>query len=135
MHALRTRLELLCIGGGTIRADDPILDSRLVDGKASNVMIFTKKGIDKSARLFKVKNRDVYIQDNLNNSSKFSMYEGANGLLNLIKNGELKEIKWLLLYQSNQLKERENVRANLNLEPLYISKIANEHYGWYRIMA
>lgn len=133
VHALRSRLELLCVGGGTIRADSPILDSRLVDGRASDVLIFSKKGVDSSARLFGVANRQVYIQDSLENRAKFSMYEGAGGLLELIASGDLKGVRWLLLYQSSQFKNGSNLQASLNLEPLYLGKIANESYGWYRI--
>lgn len=133
MHALRSRLDLLAIGGGTVRADNPRLDARLVGAKAPNVAIFTRSSIDKNALVFDVPGREVRVQNGLLFDDKFIMFEGAQGLLELIASGKL-SIKWLLLYQSSELKDVKNLRINLRLKPLYEGQIGGDRYGWYEIV-
>ncbi len=72
VHAMRDKCDLLVIGGNTVRMDRPILDARLVDGKAPDVLIYSRsQDIDKTIPLFDVKGRKVYIEDSLEKIKKY----------------------------------------------------------------
>lgn len=80
VHALRDRSDLLVIGGDTVRTDRPTLDARLVDGKAPDVLIYSReKEFDRSIPLFGVEDREVFIEDNLALLEKYKhiMIEGG----------------------------------------------------------
>ncbi len=65
VHAMRDVCDLLVIGGNTVREDRPTLDSRLVDGAAPDVLIYSRnKVFDESIALFGVRGRKVFIEDN-----------------------------------------------------------------------
>ncbi|BCX80207.1 bifunctional diaminohydroxyphosphoribosylaminopyrimidine deaminase/5-amino-6-(5-phosphoribosylamino)uracil reductase RibD [Campylobacter sp. 19-13652] len=134
MHALRTRLELLAVGGGTIRADMPRLDARLVKGNAPNVAIFSRGSSVISAPCFFVKGRDVRVQSELEFSEKFIMFEGAQGLFELLCSGAL-GVDMVLIYQSSEFKNGKNLSLDLNLIPIYEDRLEEDRYGWYRLKA
>jgi diaminohydroxyphosphoribosylaminopyrimidine deaminase/5-amino-6-(5-phosphoribosylamino)uracil reductase len=95
VHRLRDKVELIVIGGETVRVDRPRLDSRFVNGKAPDVLIYSNHcDFDRSIPLFEVKNRKVYIENNLDvlNRYKFVMFEGGEKLYNHFK----KIIDWKL---------------------------------------
>ncbi len=88
VHAMRDVCDLLVIGGGTVRSDRPILDARLVDGKAPDILIYTRqKEFDKTIPLFNVKNRKVIISDDLSmiDGYKNIMIEGTKNMMKLTK--------------------------------------------------
>ncbi len=65
VHAMRDVCDLLIIGGHTVRTDRPMLDSRLVEGRAPDVLIYSRhKVFDESIALFSVSGRKVFIEDN-----------------------------------------------------------------------
>jgi len=101
VHQIRTKLDLLIIGGNTVRIDRPTLDSRFVEnGKASDVLILSKqKEFDTTIPLFQVPNRKVFISDNLEKFDvKFSMIEGGYHLLEILQ----KKIHFLILFVSHK---------------------------------
>ncbi|WP_236618731.1 bifunctional diaminohydroxyphosphoribosylaminopyrimidine deaminase/5-amino-6-(5-phosphoribosylamino)uracil reductase RibD [Lebetimonas sp. JH292] len=66
VHQIRDKIDLLVIGGNTVRIDRPTLDSRRVNGKAPDVLIYSKqKEFDKTIPLFNISGRKVFIEDNL----------------------------------------------------------------------
>jgi len=86
VHRLRTLIDLLVIGGKTVRSDRPILDSRKYDKseRDPDVMIYSHQtSFDTTIKLFKIENRKVYISDNLKliNQNKFVMIEGGFDML------------------------------------------------------
>jgi len=88
VHAIRDKIDLLAIGGNTVRTDRPTLDARFIAGRAPNILIYSQKKIfDKTIPLFHIPNRDVKISDNLLDllDYKFVMVEGGYKLLNLLK--------------------------------------------------
>ncbi len=114
VHQLRTKLDLLIIGGNTVRIDRPTLDSRFaISGKSPDVLIYSKeKDFDRTIPLFSVPNRTVTIGDNLENiDAKFSMVEGGWKLLENLQN----TCDCLVLFVS--YKESRT----LNFEPLHFS--------------
>ncbi len=89
VHQIRTKLDLLIIGGNTVRIDRPTLDSRFVKGgKSPDILIYSKeKEFDKTIPLFSVPNREVFISNDLENiDSRFSMIEGGWKLLENLEN-------------------------------------------------
>ena len=86
VHAMRDVCDLLVVGGNTVREDRPTLDARLVDGKAPNILIYSReKEFDKNIALFNVPNRKVIISDNLDeiNNYKNIMIEGTHKMMEL----------------------------------------------------
>ena len=88
VHAMRDVCDLLIIGGNTVRVDRPTLDSRLVNGKAPDILIYSRqKDFDKTIPLFNVEKRKVIISDSLKtiNNYKNIMIEGTQNMMNLTK--------------------------------------------------
>ncbi|MBA1432691.1 MAG: bifunctional diaminohydroxyphosphoribosylaminopyrimidine deaminase/5-amino-6-(5-phosphoribosylamino)uracil reductase RibD [Epsilonproteobacteria bacterium] len=80
VHAMRDVCDLLVIGGKTVREDRPTLDARLVDGKAPDILIFSRqKDFDKTIPLFDVEGREVFIADNFERLREYKniMIEGG----------------------------------------------------------
>jgi len=88
VHAMRDVCDLLVIGGNTVRVDRPTLDARLVDGKAPDILIYSRqKDFDRTIPLFNVDGRKVIISDSLKaiNSYKNIMIEGTSKMMDLTK--------------------------------------------------
>jgi len=88
VHAMRDVCDLLVIGGGTVRADRPTLDARLVDGKVPDILILSRKqDFDKTIPLFGIENRKVFIEDNLERLREYKniMIEGSSQMYALTR--------------------------------------------------
>lgn len=86
VHAMRDVCDLLVIGGNTVRIDRPTLDARLVDGKAPDILIFSReKDFDTTIPLFNVPNRKVYIQSDFSKLDDYKniMIEGTSSMYEL----------------------------------------------------
>lgn len=84
VHALRNVCDLIVIGGRTVREDRPTLDARLVDGKAPDVLIYSRnKDFDTNIPLFSIPNRRVFIEPSLEKIKEYSlvMIEGGASML------------------------------------------------------
>jgi len=83
VHAIRDTCDLLVIGGNTVRTDRPTLDARMVNGKAPDVLIYSRdKTFDHDIPLFHVPGRNVMISDSLDAISKYRnvLIEGGGGM-------------------------------------------------------
>ena len=88
VHTLRDKIDLLVIGGNTVRIDRPRLDARMVDGKAPDVLILSRqKDFDTTIPLFGIENRKVFVQDSLEpiKDYRYVMIEGGEGMLEATK--------------------------------------------------
>nr|WP_233144013.1 bifunctional diaminohydroxyphosphoribosylaminopyrimidine deaminase/5-amino-6-(5-phosphoribosylamino)uracil reductase RibD [Campylobacter pinnipediorum] len=135
-HKLRDVSELLIIGGNTVRIDRPTLDTRLIqNGKNPDVLIYSRQNdFDKNIPLFGVKDRKVFISNSLENlEKKLVMYEGGAGMLKLAFDGKIPNLKRVLLYKSNELKDGENIKFKNSFRPIFESNFENDNYGWYEI--
>jgi len=97
VHAMRDVCDLLVIGGNTVRVDRPILDARLVDGKAPDVLIISQQDeFDKTIPLFNVDGREVFIEDNFSKLKEYKniMIEGSSKMYEL----SAKEVDYYLCY-------------------------------------
>jgi len=104
VHEIRTKIDLMVIGGNTVRTDKPTLDARFSKSKkAPDILIYSKKVIfDKSIHLFSVANRIVNISSNLLLLKKksFVMVEGGYSLFENIK----QEIDYIMIFVSHKQK-------------------------------
>jgi diaminohydroxyphosphoribosylaminopyrimidine deaminase/5-amino-6-(5-phosphoribosylamino)uracil reductase len=88
VHAMRDVCDLLVIGGNTVRTDRPTLDARLVNGKAPDILILSRsKEFDTTIPLFSVKDRKVYIENNLDRLKEYKniMIEGSSQMYALTR--------------------------------------------------
>ena len=97
-HAMRDVCDLLVVGGDTVRIDRPTLDARLVDGKAPDILIYSRhKEFDRTIPLFNVEGRKVIISDDFNATCKEYkniMIEGGNKMHSLT----CKDVDYYLTY-------------------------------------
>jgi diaminohydroxyphosphoribosylaminopyrimidine deaminase/5-amino-6-(5-phosphoribosylamino)uracil reductase len=131
VHALRDRCDLLVIGGNTVRVDRPTLDARLVQGKAPDILIYSRhKDFDTSIPLFHVPNRKVFIEDNLKRIKdyRFVMVEGGEDMLKACQ----EEIDWYLFYQSHHIIEGKSIKIDIKLEEVFSKNIAEDRLTWYK---
>ncbi len=135
VHKLREKIDLLVIGGNTVRVDRPILDCRLSNlAKAPDVLIFTKDpdSIDRNIPLFKVSGRKVFVESSLDriSSYKFVMIEGGEGMLKAVKD----RIDWLLLFVSPKFKNEANLKSEISLKRLHFFSLNDDIVVWNKIV-
>jgi diaminohydroxyphosphoribosylaminopyrimidine deaminase/5-amino-6-(5-phosphoribosylamino)uracil reductase len=122
VHQVRNKLDLIVIGGETVRTDRPTLDARLINGKAPDILIYSKqKEFDKNISLFSVENRKVFISDNLDliKNYNFIMIEGGEKLYQKVKN----LVDWnLFIININKILDRKNYRFDDELYVMHVEK-------------
>ena len=121
VHQIRDKIDLLVIGGNTVRIDRPTLDSRRINGKNPDILIYSeKKNFDKTIPLFNVTGRKIFIEDNLEKIKdyKFIMVEGGEKLYNELKNF----VDWKVFIVSAKMNSSENFKADDKIEVLHIEK-------------
>lgn len=129
-HKIRSKIDLLVIGGKTVREDKPTLDARLVNGKAPDVCILSRQNLsefDKNIALFSVPNRQIYSQ--IPKEAKFLMFEGGNAFLNAFKD----EMDAFLIFNNTNFVNTENVRLNAEFKPLFQGILGGDSYGIYEL--
>ena len=120
VHKVRDKLDLIVIGGETVRTDRPTLDTRFIkNGKNPDILIYSKnKNFDKTIPLFNIPNRKVYISDNLDilNKYKFIMIEGGENLYKHLKN----KIDWkVFMCNPNKFINKDNFKIEEEFETIY----------------
>ncbi len=132
VHQLREKIDLLVIGGNSIRVDRPTLDCRLIsDDKAPDILIYTKNdNIDRDIPLFKIKNRKVFIENNFSklNEYRYIMIEGGEGMFNLTKDF----VDWYLIFESSNLRKGKNIQIDFNLQRVYTYNNSFDTISWYK---
>ena len=115
VHTIRDKIDLLVIGGNTVRTDKPTLDARYIAGRAPDVLIYSKNKIfDNNIPLFKIPNRKVTISDDLFKllDYKFIMIEGIYTLLDKLK----ERIDFLVLIVSPKIRDGKNCLDKIDLD-------------------
>jgi len=107
VHNIRTKIDLMVIGGNTVRTDRPTLDSRFsILKKSSDILIYSSKNnFDKTIPLFKVPNRKVTISSSLDliKNKHFVMIEGGYNLLSELIN----KIDYMMIFISHKIKSEK----------------------------
>ena len=115
VHTIRDKIDLLVIGGNTVRTDKPTLDARYIAGRAPDVLIYSRNKIfDNNIPLFKIPNRKVTISDDLFKllDYKFIMIEGIYTLLDKLK----ERIDFLVLIVSPKIRDGKNSLDKIDLD-------------------
>lgn len=129
-HKIRSKIDLLVIGGKSVREDRPILDARLEKGKAPDVCIISRQPLnefDKSIPLFSVPKRQIYSE--IPPHAKFMMFEGANAFLQAFKD----EMDAFLIFHNAKFERNENVRLKAEFKPLFRGILGEDSYGIYEL--
>ncbi len=127
VHTLRDKIDLLVIGGNSVRIDKPTLDARYIAGRAPDVFIYSKNKIfDNNIPLFRIPNRNVIISDDLFKllNYKFVMIEGVYTLLDKLK----ERIDFLILIVNSKIKNGQNALndIDINFEILHENFIGDD---------
>ncbi|MDX4038995.1 bifunctional diaminohydroxyphosphoribosylaminopyrimidine deaminase/5-amino-6-(5-phosphoribosylamino)uracil reductase RibD [Aliarcobacter skirrowii] len=123
VHILRDKIDLLLIGGNSVRVDKPTLDTRYVKGKNPDIFIYSKnKAFSQNIPLFNVPNRKVIISDDLFKilDYKFIMVEGVYNLLNILKD----KLDFVILLISPKIRNGINALNELDID----FEIMHENY-------
>ena len=130
VHRLRDRCDLLVIGGNTVRTDRPILDARLCNGKAPDILIYSKqRDFDRTIPLFNIPNRAITIASDFTNINDYEMVmvEGGQGLLNALSN----TIEWYLIFESPHEKEGDAIILPAGLQKVFSQRVGEDTMSWY----
>ncbi|QDF27933.1 bifunctional diaminohydroxyphosphoribosylaminopyrimidine deaminase/5-amino-6-(5-phosphoribosylamino)uracil reductase RibD [Halarcobacter anaerophilus] len=132
-HTLRDKIDLMLIGGNTVRTDRPTLDARYIAGRSPNIMIYSKNKIfDNNIPLFKIPNRDVFISDDLFKllDYKFVMVEGTYNLMNILK----QRIDFVVLLVNPKIRKGLNAvnEIDIDFEILHENFIGSEKVIYLR---
>jgi diaminohydroxyphosphoribosylaminopyrimidine deaminase/5-amino-6-(5-phosphoribosylamino)uracil reductase len=131
VHKIRDKIDLLIISGESVRKDRPVLDARIVNGKAPDILIISKiKEFDQTIPLFNVPDRKVHIAEDIRvaRSYNFIMIEGGAELANYLK----EDIDWYLIFRSPKLKTGKHFDLEADLELLHCAKIGCDTISWYK---
>jgi len=132
MHRLRSKIDLLLIGGNTVRIDRPVLDARLAGGRAPDVAIYSKhRTFDKTIPLFGIEGRSVLVTDDLEKAlegRRFVMIEGGAGMLEATKS----IVHWYLYFVAPRSTHHQNYRAELEMEYLHSRFLGGDTLIWSR---
>lgn len=123
VHTLRDKIDLLVIGGNSVRVDKPTLDARYIAGRAPDIFIYSKNKIfDNNIPLFRIPNRNVIISDDLFKllDYKFVMIEGVYTLLDKLK----ERIDFLILIVNSKIKNGQNALNDIDIN----FEILHENY-------
>ncbi|BAK71570.1 bifunctional diaminohydroxyphosphoribosylaminopyrimidine deaminase/5-amino-6-(5-phosphoribosylamino)uracil reductase RibD [Aliarcobacter butzleri] len=115
VHTLRNKIDLLVIGGNSVRIDKPTLDTRYIQGKNPDIFIYSKnKVFDNNIPLFKIPHRKVLISDDLYKllDYKFIMIEGVYNLLDKLK----ERIDFFILIISPKIRKGQNALNEIDLD-------------------
>ncbi len=126
-HTLRDKIDLMLIGGNTVRIDKPTLDARYIVGRAPNIFIYSKNKIfDNNIPLFKIPNREVVISDDLFKllDYKFIMVEGTYTLMEILK----ERIDYIILLISPKIRKGLNALNEIDqdFEIIHENKLGKE---------
>jgi diaminohydroxyphosphoribosylaminopyrimidine deaminase/5-amino-6-(5-phosphoribosylamino)uracil reductase len=130
VHRLRDCCDLLVIGGNTVRVDRPLLDARLCEGKAPDVLIYSRsQHFDATIPLFGVPAREVFVENHLKRIENHAlvMIEGGQGMLDAVR----EDVQWYLIFRSPHKKEGTPIVLPSDLREVFSQKIGEDTMSWY----
>lgn len=131
VHKLRDKIDLLVIGGNTVRIDRPTLDCRLSGGHPPDVLIYSKQNdFDTTIPLFNVGGRKVFIKNSLDMVKKyhFIMIEGTDTMLK----ETLDIVDTYLIYTSTNYKIGATIQIDKKLKNLNQYQMGLDTIEWFK---
>ena len=128
-HHLRSLVDLMVIGGATVRIDRPTLDARLFSKKSPDILIYSSyANFDPKISLFNIPNREVIISNSLDLAFKkrFVMIEGGENFLRNLDS----RVDWILIYRSNEFKSANNINLDMKVKILHRSIFGDGELLW-----
>ena len=135
VHRIRTKIDLLVIGGDTVRIDRPRLDARLVQSKqVPDILIYTRNPntIDRNIPLFHVSGREVFIENSFSRLKNYKniMIEGGAGMF--AKTRSL--VDYYLFFTAPHFREGYTIDLNANLKSLHSYNNSSDTIAWFQNM-
>jgi len=130
VHAMREAADLLVIGGNTVRTDRPILDARMVGGRAPDVLILSRRDdFDRRIPLFGVPGRKVMIADDLKVMDTYRniLIEGGPGMFDALKNACDMFLCFVAPHSGGTIRF---LNATQHFEIKYLSRSGNDIKQW-----
>jgi len=131
VHGLRDCIDLIVIGGDTVRSDRPTLDARRTGGRAPDVLIYSREtDFDRTIPLFEVSSREVFIESSLDRIKqyRFVMIEGGGAMYNAVR----QEINWHLTLISSSLQKGLAFDASGRERMLHTRRLGDDLMVWSR---
>jgi diaminohydroxyphosphoribosylaminopyrimidine deaminase/5-amino-6-(5-phosphoribosylamino)uracil reductase len=131
VHNYRELIDLLVIGGESVRVDRPTLDTRLASNtNPPNILIYSRhREFDQTIPLFNIKDREVTITNNLPKDKKFIMIEGGANLFDKIQH----LCDWLIVFQSPNDRNGSVFKIPENSNLLHQREIESDMLKFYSI--
>ncbi len=135
VHRIRTKIDLLVIGGDTVRIDRPTLDARLIESKkAPDILIYTSdpETIDQNIPLFHVPGREVFIEDNFSRLKTYRhiMIEGGAGMFAKTQTF----IDYYLFFTAPHFRQGYKIDLSANLKSLHSYNNSSDTIAWFQNM-
>ncbi|RDU65612.1 bifunctional diaminohydroxyphosphoribosylaminopyrimidine deaminase/5-amino-6-(5-phosphoribosylamino)uracil reductase RibD [Helicobacter sp. MIT 14-3879] len=130
-HKLRNIADRIIISTKTLINDNPILDSRLIKGRAPNICVIGKsKNIDKNLNIYSIKNRKISFYDNINDipMEGFSIIEGGAGLFDSFRD----KIDCMLVFISADMARGKNFYSEFKGRILHSKRIGEDILLWVK---
>lgn len=130
-HKLRNIADNIIISTKTLIEDNPLLDSRLINGKNPNVYVLGKREIkNKNLRIFEAKDRDINFVKNILDLPKngFSIIEGGASMFESFK----EKCDCLLIFISPNMLEGENFFSKFRGRILHNRQIGEDIMLWIK---
>ncbi|RAX55128.1 riboflavin biosynthesis protein RibD [Helicobacter sp. 16-1353] len=129
-HKLRNIADRIIISQKTILNDNPLLDSRLINGKSPDIIVIGRENkLHKNLNIFQdSNNRKVEFISNINAIpfDGFNIIEGGAELFGILKN----KIDCLLVFISPQIKSGSNFYSDFNGRILHSMKMDKDILLW-----
>jgi diaminohydroxyphosphoribosylaminopyrimidine deaminase/5-amino-6-(5-phosphoribosylamino)uracil reductase len=137
VHKIRQKIDLLVIGGNTVRIDRPTLDTRFAKcnkndeskNRAPDVLIYSsQKEFDQNIPLFSVPDRKVTISSRLLCKDKYTLVEGGHQLLEKLK--DKMDLFLIILTPKYSSQFSQTIQSDLNLKILHTRKLDSDILIW-----
>lgn len=131
LHKIRDKVDLLVIGGESVRCDKPTLDARFYSKNAPDILIYSKReDFDREIPLFSVPNREVFISDSLDIVKRYNfvLIEGVGALRDLSS----KIVDWNLSFVAPNIRDGKYFVSNGDVEFLSVKKRESDIVIWSR---
>lgn len=127
-HKMRSIANNIIISQKTILDDNPLLDSRLVNGKAPNVVVIGRENrLSQNLNIFKADRKISFIQDiNDLNLEGFNIIEGGAIFFDSIKD----KIDSLLVFLSPNMQKGRNFISNFDGRIMHSMRIGKDIALW-----